>query len=146
MRYFFSALGMVSLFFSGCSKSEPPKIPHESPVSKTVMLAVYAANDYSDAFYNNSMAELQLTSAKMSGDNPSAQVLWDTVYTWRKLADFPIFQNQAIIQKTFPILESKENLHVSIIRKYNFNGALSQSSNGIPVANHSNAMRLNVDL
>ena len=118
----------------------------EVPVTKTITYTVYADRDYTGTFYNNTQGRLQLTIATITKDGASTQVLWDTVYSWRKLADYPLFQNRTIIQKAFPILNSKEILHVSFIRKYNFNGALSETAVGQPVSDGDTTINHNVTM
>ena len=87
---------------------------------------------------------MELTVAKISENGTKTQVLWDTVFAWRKLADFPEFQNRVILQKNFSILDSKEKLQVSVVRKYDFNGALSQSAMGEPASNGTVAIKYDV--
>ncbi|HEU0109536.1 MAG TPA: hypothetical protein VFQ73_01615 [Flavisolibacter sp.] len=142
MRFTFSFVGLASILLISCQKDE---VVPELPVEKTVTYTVYAEKDYSGSFYNNAKGQLELTIAKITG-NGTTQVLWDTVFAWRNLVDYPAFQNRVILQKKFSILDSKEKLQVSYIRKYDQNGALSLTGTGEPVANGNTSFSYDVPM
>ena len=144
MRYMFSFVSLACFFLTACNKDQIDPVPAEVPVEKTVTYSVYAERDYSSNYYLNAKGFLELTVAKISENGTKTQVLWDTVFAWRKLADFPEFQNRVILQKNFSILDSKEKLQVSVVRKYDFNGALSQSAMGEPASNGTVAIKYDV--
>ncbi|MGZ5190226.1 MAG: hypothetical protein ACXWCZ_04345 [Flavisolibacter sp.] len=146
MRYMFSFVSLLCFFLSACNKDKVDAVPAEVPVEKSVTYTVYAERDYSDPYYLNTKGQLELTIAKITENGTKTEVLWDTVFVWRKLADFPVFQNRAILQKNFYILDSKEKLQVSVVRKYDFNGALSQSAKGEPAANGTIAINYDVPM
>lgn len=128
MRYTLALLSLC-LFASACTKDNTPAVVPEVPVTKKVAFSVYAGQDYAGPFYDNANGLLTLTIARISNDG-STRVLWDTAFTWRKLAAYPSFQNKLTIDKEFSVLESKEKLHVSFVRTYNFNGAISRNATG----------------
>src|SRR5688572_28535018 len=117
MRFTFSCLVLASLFLISCDKEKINQVPPEVPVEKTVTYTVFAEKDYSGPAYSNAKGQLELSVAKITG-NGTTQVLWDTVFTWRNLVDYPAFQYRVILQKKFSVLDSKEKLQLSYIRKY----------------------------
>jgi len=142
MRFTFSLLSLVSILLISCQKDEIP-VPAEVPVEKTVTYTVYAEKDYSGSAYINAKGQLELTVAKITG-NGTTEVLWDTVFAWRNLVDYPAFQNRVILQKKFTVLDSKEKLQVSYIRKYDQNGALSLTGTGEPAPDGNTSVRYDV--
>ena len=71
---------------------------------------------------------------------------WDTVFSWRQLAVYPQFQNKINIRKEFSVLDSKEKLQVSFMRKYNVNGSFSQTATGAPAPEGNASMQYDVEL
>jgi hypothetical protein len=128
----FSCVSFICLLAFACTKDKPPAVPAEVPVTKTIAYRVYAGTDYTASFYDNAKGQLELTIAKIFDNGSTTQVLWDTVFTWRNLAAYPTFQNKIDIVKEFSVQDSKEKIHVSYVRKYNFNGRVSQMAIGTP--------------
>ena len=95
MRYLFTGFSFVSIFLTACDKDKLETVPPEVPVEKTVTYTVYAEKDYSSNYYLDAKGQLELTVAKISENGTKTEILWDTVFAWRKLADFPEFQNRA---------------------------------------------------
>ena len=130
MRNLFVTLLFICLLAISCTKDKPLAVPPEAPVTKTITYTVYADTDYSGSFYDNAKGQLELTIAKVTNKGATTQILWDTVFTWRRLGAYPLFQNKITVVKDFSIFDSKEKIQLSYVRKYDFSGMLSQSAIG----------------
>ena len=146
MRYTFLGISFICLLAFACTKDRPVAVVHEALVTKTVAYTVYTATNYSNTYYDNVKGQLELSIAKVSNNGTTSEILWDTVFTWRQLAVYPSFQNKIIIRKEFLVLDSKEKLQISFVRKYNFQGTLSQTAIGAPAPDGNTPVRYNVEM
>ena len=111
-----------------------------------MIFTVYAGADFTHPFYDNAKGQVELSIAKISDKGTVTKVLWDTVFSWRQLAVYPQFQNKINIRKEFSVLDSKEKLQVSFMRKYNVNGSFSQTATGAPAPEGNASMQYDVEL
>lgn len=146
MRYTFPCIGFICLFALACKKEDTVSVIAEAPATKTVIFTVYAGADFTHPLYDSAKGQVELSIAKISDNGTVTKVLWDTVFTWRQLAAYPTFQNKINIRKEFSVLDSKEKLQVSSIRKYNLNGSLSQAAKGEPVSEGNASMQYDVEM
>ncbi len=130
MNRFLPLLIAIVLISSSCTRQPPVEITPEQTVTKNVAFEVYAAKDYSDAFYNNALAEIKLGLAILNLKNNSTTVIWDTTYDFRQLRQYPQIDHKIRIDKLVQHLENSELLHVSKTVRYNINGQMSMESTG----------------
>ena len=105
----------------------------EAPVTKKIDFEVYTQKDYSDAYYDNALAEVYLSIAKASYKDNKTTILWDTTYNFRQFKQYPQMAQKYIIEKTVEHYENSETLQVSTVVRYNFNGYRSMEAKGDPV-------------
>ena len=146
MRQIFVTLMLICPLAFACTKDKAPAVPAEAPVTKTITYSVYADTDYSGSFYDNAKGQLELTIAKISEKGATTQVLWDTVFTWRNLSAYPLFQNKIIVVKDFSVFDSKDKIQISYVRKYDFSGMLSQSAIGDPAPNGNASVKYDIGM
>jgi len=134
MSRFLAPLIAIALIASSCTKQRPLATSPEKSVIKNVAFEVYAAKDYSEAFYDNSLAEIKLSIAILNLKNNTTTVAWDTTYDFRQLKQYPQIGQKIRIDKAVEHLENSELLHVSKTVRYNVNGQMSMDASGEGVA------------
>jgi hypothetical protein len=119
------AILLILSFFS-CKKSKTQDV-REMAVIKKIRFHVFGVKDYSDARYDKFKAEvwLQVRKTNYTGE---VILLWDTVFSNRKIADFPQYANKIEIEKSYPVFESKDQLSASYSVIYDFDGMKSQAA------------------
>jgi len=137
MSRFLPTFMAVILIASSCSKQPPFENRPEQSVTKKVAFEVYATKDYTDASYENALAEIKLSIAILNLRNNSTAVVWDTTYSFRQLKQYPQIAQKIRIDKTVQHLESSELLNLSKTVRYNVNGQLSIDASGEGVASAS---------
>ena len=133
MRKFLPAVIGMAIMFGSCSKDPQVAVAPEAPVTKKIDFEVYAQKDYSDSYYDNALAEIRLSIAKTSYKENKTVIVWDTTYNFRQFRQYPQMGQKFVIQKIVDHYENSENLQVSTIVRYNFNGYLSMEAKGDPV-------------
>ncbi|HVF80352.1 MAG TPA: hypothetical protein VM884_00375 [Flavisolibacter sp.] len=136
---------VAGLVLLACKKNKSI-VSEEVPLSKKVEYHVFAAKDYSDASYQNVKADLRLQIRKINNSTGEMQLIWDRVFATRKIVEFPQYANKLIIEKWFPVLESKEKLNGSLSIRYDYNGLISQVGKGDEVAPGQQATLLEANL
>ena len=124
MKIFLPVLMVIG--FIGCNKQTP--VPPETPVSKKIEYHIFAAKNYSAPVYANVKADVRLQIRRINYKTGDMQLLWDTSFITRSIADFPQYVNKIVIQKFYPVLESKEKLNGSVSVRYNDSGYISQEA------------------
>jgi hypothetical protein len=133
MKQLLPALIGIALVVSSCTKQPLETVTPETPVTKKIAFEVYTQKDYSDAFYDNALAEVRLSIGKINYKDGKTTILWDTTYNFRQFKQYPQMVQKYTIEKTVEHYENSETLQVSTIVRYNFNGYLSMEAKGDPV-------------
>jgi hypothetical protein len=133
MKRFLPALTAIAIIVSSCTKQPPLAVVPEAPVTKKIDFEVYTQKDYSDAFYDNALAEVRSSIAKISYKDDKTTIVWDTTYNFRQYKQYPQMAQKYTIEKTVDHYENSETLQVSTIVRYNFNGYVSMEAKGDPV-------------
>jgi hypothetical protein len=123
----------VGLLLFSCKKNPVDPPVAEIPVTKTVAFNVYTAKDYSDAYYDNALAEVRLSIGKIGLKENKTEMIWDTTYSFRPFRQYPQAAQMIHLEKVVPHYESSEVLQTSAVVRYNFNGDLSMEAKGDPV-------------
>ena len=113
------------LVFVACKKDGPKLVP-ENPATKKVEYHVFAAKDYSHPIYANVKAELRLQIRKINYKTGETELLWDSSFATKNITEFPQYAGKIIIQKFYPVYESKEKLNGSYSVTYDDGGYISQ--------------------
>jgi hypothetical protein len=133
MKRLLPALIGIALVVSSCTKQPVETVTPETAVAKKIAFEVYTQKDYSDAFYNNALAEVKLSIGKINYKDSKTTVLWDTTYNFRQFKQYPQMGQKYIVEKMVDHYENSESLQVSTVVRYNFNGYLSMEAKGDPV-------------
>jgi hypothetical protein len=128
-----------------CTKKRPQPAP-ETAASKKVEYHIFAAKDYSHPSYANIKANLRLQIRKINYKTGEMELLWDSVFAAKNITDFPQYANKIIIQKFYPVYESKEKLNGSYSVKYDDNGFISQEGWGDDVVPGEMSTLIEADL
>ena len=121
---------LIGLWLTSCKK-DPVEVPlAETPVTKTITFNVYASKDYSDAFYDNALAEVHLEIGKISLKDNSIKTVWDTTYSFRQFKQYPQAAQMIRIEKAVPHFENSELLRVGKVVRYNVGGSPSMEASG----------------
>ena len=123
----------LGLLLAACTKEPVAPVAPEIPVAKTIAFNVYAAKDYSDAFYDNALAEVRLSVGKISLKENTTQIVWDTTYSFRPFKAYPLAAQMIHIEKLIPHYENSEVLQASTVVRYNVGGHPSMEAKGDPV-------------
>ena len=103
--------------FGGCSK-KVDDISLEKPVDKKVEFHVHAGHNYGDDSFNQVTATVHMEIYKVNFKNGQSQLLWNTAINERTLAKYPHLPQKFLIEKQFPVLESKEKLQAKFSINY----------------------------
>lgn len=122
-----------ALLLLSCKKYPVEKPVAEVPVTKTVAFNVYASKDYSDAFYDNSLAEVRLSIGTINLKDNTTQISWDTTFSFRQFKQYPQAFQMFHIEKMISHFENEEVLQTSAVVRYNVNGSPSMEAKGDPV-------------
>ncbi|HTM93445.1 MAG TPA: hypothetical protein VL095_13575 [Flavisolibacter sp.] len=133
MKRFLPALTGIAIVVSSCTKQPPLTVTPETPVTKKIDFEVYTQKDYSDAYYDNALAEVRLSIAKASFKDDKTTIVWDTTFNFRQFKQYPQMAQKYTIEKTVDHYENSETLQVSTVVMYNFNGYRSMEAKGDPV-------------
>ena len=125
-------IGITTVVVS-CSKDPFVNATPEVPVDKKVAFEVFTQKDYSEAFYDNALAEVHLSIAKTGFKDNKTTIVWDTTYNFRQFKYYPQLQQKISIEKNVQHYENSEELLLSTVVRYNFNGYLSMEAKGDPV-------------
>lgn len=120
---------IIAVLLIACKK-KPTEIVPENSITKKVEYKVFAAKDYSAPLYANIKADLRLQIRKINFRTGETQLLWDSSFATKYLTEFPQAINKIIIEKYFPVFESKEKLNGSFVIKYDDSGYISQFGHG----------------
>ena len=125
MRKLVPVLMLVGLM--ACHK-ECLELIQENPVTKKLEYHIFAAKDYSAPVYAHIKVDVRLQIRKMNYKTGDMELLWDSSFATKNITDYPQYMNKTIIQKFYPVYESKEKLNASYVIKYDDNGYISQQA------------------
>ncbi|MES2647639.1 MAG: hypothetical protein V4717_12230 [Bacteroidota bacterium] len=115
-KAYFALLTLTVL--TACRKSAIQPIALEPEVSKTAVWTIAPVADYTVPYYNNASAEIKLAVAKQLQNPYREEIIWDTIFQRRPLAQF-MQLNPYVLTKTFSNLkDSKENITVGYSISY----------------------------
>jgi hypothetical protein len=118
---------LFALIVIACKKEKTPLLP-ETPEMKEVEYRVFAARDYSDPVFQSIDVDLRLQVRIINYKTGDTKLVWDSVFSTRKLTDFPPSAGATIVKKNFPVLNSHEKLNGSYSVRYTDNGMISQEA------------------
>jgi len=122
---------------SSCTKQPLIEGKLEEPVTTSLSFEVYAARDYNDVYYDNSLAEVRLGIGVINLKTNITTVVWDTSFSFRQLKQYPQIAQKTLISKMIQHLPNSELLNVSKAVRYNVNGYMSMESSGESVTSTS---------
>ena len=105
------------LLLAACRKTEDAVLV-EKPVLKKIEFHVHAGQPYTAPYYNDITADVKLAVYKINYRNGQSQLLWETTYAPRRLADYPHLPQKILVEKSWPVLESKEKLQAQYTIRY----------------------------
>lgn len=100
----------------------------ETAVTKKIEYHIFAGKDYSDGIYANVKVDVRLQIQKVNYRTGETNLLWDTVFATKNISDYPQYINKIVINKFYPVLESKEKLTGGFAIKYNDGRYISQEA------------------
>lgn len=133
MRKLLPVLTGILIIISSCTKQTAGIVAPEVPLAKKIVFEVYTQKDYTDAFYDHALAEVQLSIGKINYKDSKTTIIWDTTYNFRQFKQYPQDAQKYIIEKMVEHFENSESLQVSSVVRYNFNGHLYMEAKGDPV-------------
>ena len=140
---------VLPIFFAlvvfACKKEKTP-LPPETPEVKEVRYRVFAARDYSDPAFQNVNVDLRLQVRIINYKTGDTRLVWDSVFSTRKLTDFPPLAGAIIIEKNFPVLNSHEKLNGAYSVGYTDNGMISQEAASDEAGPGTRSILLEADL
>ena len=140
---------VLPIFFAlvvfACKKEKTP-LPPETPEVKEVRYRVFAARDYSDPAFQNVNVDLRLQVRIINYKTGDTKLVWDSVFSTRKLTDFPPSAGATIVKKNFPVLNSHEKLNGSYSVRYTDNGMISQEAASDEAGPGTRSILLEADL
>lgn len=100
-----------------CHKTQDAVLA-EKPVEKKIEFHVHGRTQYTEPYFNNVTAAVTLKIYKINYRNGESQLLWETSYEARPLAQFPHLPQKFREEKSFDVLESKEKLQAVYTIRY----------------------------
>lgn len=114
------------IFLSIACKKQKVVPPPKVPVQKQAVYHVFAAKDYGAPVYQHIQVSLRLQVRIINYKNGNMRLLWDSVFSTRKLTEFPGYSNKLVLKKIFPVMDSHEKLNASYSVSYNDEGNIWQ--------------------
>lgn len=108
---------LLLLLLAACHKANDAVLA-EQPVIKKIEFHVHAGQQYTGPYYNNSTADVKLAVYKINYRNGQSELMWDTTYALRPLANYPRLPQKMLVEKSWDVLESKEKLQVQYTIRY----------------------------
>jgi hypothetical protein len=118
-------IGLLLLQLAACRKNNDSALV-ETAVQKKIEFHIHASQPYDDAFYNTVTADVQLEIYKINYLNGQNQLLWDTAYAARPVANYPHLPQKFLVEKSFPVLESSEKLQAKYTIRYQSPGGTNR--------------------
>ena len=117
----------------------------DTPVQKSIDLAVYSANNYSSAAYNQTSAQVHIIVEKVS--KHSRTIVWEKTMDARLLKQYPT-ADKAISQKIIVpgVHDRKEHLEVKYFLIYNSKGSQLEMQDGTVVSSGAKSGKLNIGI
>jgi hypothetical protein len=130
--------------FASCSKQAD--VCMEKPVDKKVEFHVHAGHNYSDVHFSQVTATVQMEVYKVNTKNGQLQRIWETEIAERTLAQYPHLPQKFLIEKQFPVLESKEKLRAKFSISYKSPQGTTIQSKAQDSGNDGTFLFLDVDV
>ena len=108
---------LLILLLAACHKGDDAVLIEE-PVLKKFEFHVHAGQPYTEPHYNGVTADVKLAVYKINYRNGQSQLLWETAYAPRPLADYPHLPQKFLIEKSWDVLESTEKLQAQYTIRY----------------------------
>jgi hypothetical protein len=140
------SLTFLILFSAFACKKNQTSPPSEAPVLKEVEYRVFAARDYSAPIYQDVSTDLRLQVRIINYRTGEMRLVWDSVFSNRKINDFPQSADAIVIKKMFPVMDSYEKLNGSYSVRYNNNGNISQHAGSDEAGPGRTAVRIEANL
>ena len=137
-------LFMTTVAFA-CKKEEQPALA-EQPVMKEVAYHIFADSDYNGTSNQNTTADLRLQIRIINYQTGDQQIVWDSIFTTRRLPEFSLYSNKVVIKKSFPVLNSHQKLNGSFSVVYRNNGLIWQRGLGEDAGPGTEAVLLEANL
>ncbi len=132
------------MVFTGCKKDSEARLA-EQPMAKKIEFHVHASKQY-NAGYDGVKADVKLAIYKINYRNGQSQLLWDTTYAARPLADYPHLPQKFLVEKDFDVLENKEKLQAVFNIRYHAPEGISQETYADELVPGDNFAFLDVDI
>jgi hypothetical protein len=116
---------LLLLLLTACHKADDAVLM-EAPVLKKFEFHLHAGQQNTAPYYNNVTADVKLAVYKINYRNGESQLLWETVYAPRPLADYPHLPQKILVEKSWDVLESSEKLQAQYTIRYQSPQGLTQ--------------------
>lgn len=139
-------LALFASLLVACGK-EPVAPPEpEKLIAKTVTFQVFAAGDYSDPIYANTMAEVNLEISAVDLKTGKSTLVWDTTFNRRSLNLYPQHGAMYVVEKTVPVYERIETINAGYWIRYDTDGQVQQEGSGEGLIQGVKSLRMEVSL
>lgn len=136
---------LLIVLLTAC-KQEKPTPPVETPQQKEVIYEIFAARNYAGTQVENINAELRLQMRIINYQTGEQKLVWDSLLPVRRIADFPLFDNKIIVQKTYPVLNSHQKLNGSFSVIYRDGEIISQEGQSDEAGPGKTSIKLQADI
>lgn len=144
MLKFLGIAGLL-LLLAGCRKATPAETG-EQAVNKKVEFHVHTSTNYSAPAYQYITADIKMTVYKINNETGQSQLLWDTTIKDTRLSHLPHLPQKYVIEKSYPILESKEKLQANYNITYNTSEGVTPQNTTVELLSGDNFAFLDVDV
>ena len=131
-------------FFAFC-KQDKPFLP-ESPQQKKTVYEIFAARNYNGTLVENVKAELRLQMRIINYQTGEQKLVWDSILPVRRIADFPLYDNRIIVERSLPVLNSHQKLNGSYSIIYREGQTINQVGSSDEAGPGTDSVMLEVDI
>ena len=110
------------------------------------MYDIFAARNYTGTAVENVKAELRLQMRIINYQTGEQNLVWDSILPVRPIAGFPLYDNQIIVEKSHPVLNSHQKLNVSYSIIYRDGQTINQVGSSDEAGPGTNEVKLDVDI
>ena len=136
---------LLILSLTACKQEKPPA-PPEKPEQKEVTYEIFAARNYAGTQVENVNVELRLQMRIINYQTGEQKLVWDSILPVRRIADFPLYDNKIIVQKTYPVLNSHQKLNGSFSVIYRQGEFISQQGKSDEAGPGTASVKLQADM
>lgn len=140
------AAGILLLLLLSACKQEKPEREAEIPQQKKAVYEIFAARNYAGSQVANVKAELRLQVRIINYQTGEQKLVWDSICPVRSIADFPLYDNRLIVEKTYPVLNSHQKLNASYSIIYRDGETINQAASSDEAGPGTDAIRLEADI